>query len=231
MIAVKHPGSIWMSIHLNLLLLVPLTGFWLFRYAYPEVPAARVGLLAAVLAGLALTLWSRASSRPVARWAVAVGGGIWLGYLGGCLMLLDASAAGRGRQLVLLVVGVSVLGDTAAYLVGSRLGRHRFFPSISPAETWEGAVAGWLVPTAVVGALLPVVLPQLSQALDFAIAALASLAAIVGDLVESQLKRELKVKDSGRLIPGHGRILDRVDSPLFLTAVMYALLTEIRAVG
>ncbi|MGA9774381.1 MAG: phosphatidate cytidylyltransferase [Candidatus Dormiibacterota bacterium] len=225
--------KLWGSVHLgpNLLILVPLAAFWLFRYAYPQVPAAQVGLVAAALAGLALTLASTAASRPLARWAVAIGGGIWLGYLPGFVLLLYVGGGARGPELVLLTAGVSVLGDTAAYLVGSRWGRHPFMPAISPSKTWEGAVAGFLLPAAAVGALLPLVLPGLATWVAFSIASVASLAAIVGDLVESQLKRELGVKDSGRLVPGHGGILDRVDSLLFVAAVMYSLLALAGAVG
>lgn len=217
---------LWSSAGLrpNLLIIAPLAAFWLLRFAYPGVPVASAGLAAAGLAGLALTLTSASGSRPLARWAVAVGGAIWLGFLPGFIPLLYQVGAGRGAELVLLTVGVSVLGDTAAYLIGSRWGRHRFLPSISPSKSWEGAVAGLVVPAVVVGLLLPRVLPLLGLPAAFVISTLVSLAAIVGDLVESQLKRELGVKDSGRLIPGHGGILDRVDSLLFVAAVMYPLL-------
>ncbi len=213
----------------NMLILAPLTAFWVLRYAYPTVPAAGVGLTAGALAGLALTLLSRPDTRPMARWAVAVGGAVWIGYLAGFLPLLYRSADPRGPEMVLLAVGVSVLGDTGAYLVGSRLGRHPFFPSISPSKTWEGAAAGFLLPALAVTALLPLALPGLSWAVAALVAATCSLAAIAGDLAESQLKRELGVKDSGRLIPGHGGILDRVDSLLFVAPVMYTLLVAFGA--
>jgi phosphatidate cytidylyltransferase len=208
------------------LVLVPLTAFWLFRYAYPQVPTANIGLLAAALAGLALTLAMGLEDRPIGRWATATAGAIWLGYLPGCLLLLYVAAGSRGRAaaLILLTVGISVLGDTGAYLAGSRLGRHRFFPRISPSKTWEGAVVGLLLPTVVAGILLPVVLPRLDHLAAFGIAAAAAAAAIVGDLAESQMKREVGVKDSGRLIPGHGGILDRADSLIFVGAVVYCLL-------
>lgn len=208
------------------LVLVPLAGFWLFRFSYPQLPAASVGLLAAALLGLTLALGRAHAERPIARWAIAVGGALWLGYLPGCILLLyrAAGSPGRALALVLLTVGISVLGDTGAYLVGSWIGRHPFMPGISPKKTWEGAVVGWLLPALVAGTLLPVVLPSLDHLVAYAIAAAAAAAAIAGDLVESQLKREVGVKDSGTLIPGHGGILDRVDSLLFVGAVVYSLL-------
>ncbi len=210
----------------SLLVLIPLTGFWLMRYAYPAVPAASVGLFAGVLLGLTLVLFQRPGTRPTASWALGMAGAMWLGYLPGCILLLYQAGGphGRGMALVLLAVGVSVLGDSSAYLFGSWIGKHPFAPRISPKKTWEGAIAGWLVPTLVVGALLPLVLPSLHLPVALAIAAAAAAAAVVGDLAESQLKREVGAKDSGRLIPGHGGVLDRVDSLLFVAAVVYSLL-------
>ncbi len=206
--------------------LVPLAGFWLMRYAYPALPAASIGLLAGSLLGLTVALTHGGRHRSTAAWALGFGGAAWLGYLPGYILLLYQAGGphGRGMALVLLAVGVSVIGDTTAYLVGSSVGRHPFMSRISPKKTWEGAVAGWLAPTLVTGALLPVVLPSVTLPLAFAIAATASAAAIVGDLAESQLKREVGAKDSGRLIPGHGGVLDRVDSLLFVAAVVYSLL-------
>lgn len=208
-----------------LVVLMAVSAFWLFRFAYPSIPAS-VGLLAGGLAGLTLGLARRSGGRPVASWALAIGGAVWLGFLPGCILLLYRAAGShsRGMALVLLVVGISVLGDTAAYLVGSWIGRHPFMPRISPKKTWEGAVAGWLLPTLVVGELLPRVLPRLGVSMGFVIAAVAAAAAIAGDLAESQLKREVGVKDSGWLIPGHGGVLDRIDSLLFVGAVVYSLL-------
>ncbi len=208
------------------LVLVPLAGFWLLRYGYPGVAAASVGLFVAALLGLTLALFQRRGHRPIAAWALGTAGAVWLGYLPGCILLLyqAGGASGRGMALVLLAVGVSVLGDSSAYLVGSWIGRHPFAPRVSPKKTWEGAIAGWLVPTVVVGLLLPLVLPALHPAVAFAIAAAAAIAAIAGDLAESQLKREVGAKDSGWLIPGHGGVLDRIDSLLFVGAVVYSLL-------
>ncbi|MHB1892341.1 MAG: phosphatidate cytidylyltransferase [Candidatus Dormibacteria bacterium] len=215
----------------SLLVLAPLVEFWVFRYAYPQIPAASVGLLAAALVGLTLALGRSHQDRPIARWGTATAGAVWLGYLPGSFLLLYLAAGSHGRAvaLVLLTVGIAVLGDTSAYLVGSWLGRHPFLPWISPKKTWEGAVAGWLVPTLVAGTLLPVVLPRLDQLLAYAVAGVAAAAAIAGDLAESQLKREVGVKDSGTLIPGHGGILDRLDSLLFVGAVVYPLLVIVHA--
>ncbi|MGH7697744.1 MAG: phosphatidate cytidylyltransferase [Candidatus Dormibacteria bacterium] len=207
-------------------LLGGLTAFWLFRYAYPGVGQAPTVVIIAVLAGLALGLRHSVAERPFQRWALAVAGALWLGYCPGFLLLLYHHVGTRPRavELLLLTVGIAVVGDTLAYLVGSRLGRHPFLPRISPSKTWEGAVAAVVGPTVMVGLLLPLVLPRAGLALAFGLGATAGLAVVVGDLVESQLKRELGVKDSGRLLPGHGGVLDRIDGLIFVGAVVYSIL-------
>jgi len=112
---------------------------------------------------------------------------------------------------VLLVLGLVWIADTAAYFAGRAWGRHKLAPSISPGKTREGAIGGLLGALAyaiICGALLEGVrwLPYLAAA------ALLAVLSILGDLFESAVKRQAAVKDSGALLPGHGGILDRVDS-------------------
>lgn len=121
--------------------------------------------------------------------------------------------------LVLLLMLIVFLGDTAAYYVGSAIGRHKMAPVISPKKSWEGAAAGFL--TAVVAAGIWSVW-RLDR-LDFAllgVAAVTAAAAQIGDLVESMIKRGSGVKDSGHILPGHGGILDRIDAILFAAPVL-----------
>ena len=121
--------------------------------------------------------------------------------------------------LVFLLMAIVFLGDTAAYYVGSAVGRHKMAPVISPKKSWEGAAAGFV--TAVVAAAvwsfwkLERIDPEL-----LAVAAVTALAAQVGDLVESMIKRGSGVKDSGHILPGHGGILDRLDAMLFAAPVL-----------
>jgi phosphatidate cytidylyltransferase len=121
---------------------------------------------------------------------------------------------------VVFVVLAVVLADAAALLVGMRLGRHPFFASISPKKTVEGAVAGVLaaVLVMVIGAFGVL---GMSAAHALALGLLVGLSALLGDLVESQMKRIAGVKDSSNLIPGHGGVLDRIDSVLFPPIVVY----------
>jgi phosphatidate cytidylyltransferase len=220
--------QIWREagVRVDPLLLVGLAAAWLFRYAYPHVPNGEAILAVGVLGGLLLSLRYAPEARPFMGWALALGGAAWLGFCPGFLLLLYHGIASRPRaiEVVLLTVGVSVVGDTLAYLVGSTWGRHPFMPRISPRKTWEGAVAALVAPTVMVGLLLPLALPRVGHPAAFGIGFLAALAAVVGDLVESQLKREAGVKDSGRLLPGHGGVLDRMDSLIFVGAVVYSLL-------
>lgn len=113
-------------------------------------------------------------------------------------------------------------GDIAAYFVGLAFGRHKLAPKVSPGKSWEGTAAG-LVAGAIVGMLAAAVfgLPAVGGLL---LGAGISLAALIGDLFESAIKRRAGVKDSGGLLPGHGGVLDRFDSVFFAAPVAYAAL-------
>lgn len=121
--------------------------------------------------------------------------------------------------LVFLLMAIVFLGDTAAYYVGSALGRHRMAPVISPKKSWEGAVAGFATSVAAAAVWSGWKLGRVDPEL-LAVAAVTALAAQVGDLVESMIKRGSGVKDSGHILPGHGGILDRLDAMLFAGPVL-----------
>jgi len=121
--------------------------------------------------------------------------------------------------LVFLLMAIVWLGDTAAFYVGSRLGRHKMAPVVSPKKSWEGAAAG--LATAVVAAVIWSLWRRGELRAGFlAMAAATAVAAQVGDLVESMIKRDAGVKDSGSVLPGHGGFLDRVDAMMFAAPVM-----------
>jgi phosphatidate cytidylyltransferase len=123
--------------------------------------------------------------------------------------------------LVFLLMAIVWLGDSAAYYAGSQLGKHRMAPTISPKKSWEGAAAGFVTSLLAAAVWSVCRLGRLSPGL-LALAALTAVAAQVGDLVESMVKRGSGVKDSGRVLPGHGGVLDRVDAMLFAAPVLYA---------
>ncbi|HUP42770.1 MAG TPA: phosphatidate cytidylyltransferase [Thermoanaerobaculia bacterium] len=119
---------------------------------------------------------------------------------------------------LLLLMAIVWLGDTAAFYVGSRIGRNKLAPTVSPNKTWEGAVAGFATGLAATVAWSLWRLGEVDGRL-LLIGAATAVAAQLGDLVESMLKRGAGVKDSGDLLPGHGGMLDRMDAMLFAAPV------------
>lgn len=115
------------------------------------------------------------------------------------------------------------LNDTGAYVFGMLFGKHRLFERISPKKSWEGAIGGTIV-TIVLGYWMNFFAPSLSRTDWIVLSALVSVFGIYGDLFESLLKRSAGVKDSGTLMPGHGGILDRMDSLLFIIPASVAYL-------
>jgi phosphatidate cytidylyltransferase len=121
--------------------------------------------------------------------------------------------------VVFLLMAIVWLGDTAAYYVGSRIGRHKMAPTISPKKSWEGAAAGFITGLAAAAVWSALRLDRIDP-LVLAVAALTAVAAQIGDLVESMIKRGAGVKDSGTVLPGHGGVLDRLDAMLFAAPVL-----------
>jgi phosphatidate cytidylyltransferase len=206
-------------------LILPLSLWLAVRFVLPASDmAADWGFAAAVVVGLLAGLGTRQS---FAGWALAVGAATYIGLCLGFWVAIYRwhvpDANHFGFRLVLVALAGAVIGDTAAYFVGSSLGRHPFFHSISPRKTLEGAVAG-AVATVLVGAFVGPWLVGISAPLGAGLGAVMAVAAQGGDLVESAIKREAGVKDSGTLIPGHGGLLDRADSLVLLAPVVYCYL-------
>lgn len=123
---------------------------------------------------------------------------------------------------LLFALVLNWIGDAAAYYAGRAIGRHKLAPHVSPNKTWEGAAASAI--SAAVFALLyfPRALPQVPPGTAIALAVAINAIGQLGDLAESALKRGAGVKDSGSLLPGHGGMLDRVDSSMFAIPAVYA---------
>ena len=145
-------------------------------------------------------------------------------YIGLPLGALAALHSLAGREAVLLLMATIVVSDSAQYYTGRAFGRRPLAPSISPKKTREGAFGGVVLGTAamVIGGLW--VLPDVDLLLLVIAAAAIVALGIVGDLFESLLKRSAGVKDSSTLIPGHGGVLDRIDSWLFAAPLFYVLI-------
>jgi len=119
-----------------------------------------------------------------------------------------------GASPVFWAVSIVVASDVAAYICGRTFGKRKIFPLISPGKTWEGFLGG-LTAAGVVGAVLGIILGGDWAAGGVLVALLASIAGVIGDFTESYVKRCAGVKDSGQILPGHGGVLDRLDSHLF----------------
>jgi len=153
------------------------------------------------------------------RVAVSLGSALYVGVLLTFVGLLHR--APFGPWWVMLALTVTWLGDTGAYAAGRIFGRHKLYEAVSPKKTWEGAAGGML---ASVGAALlahATYLPALSVRDALLIAIPGSMLGVVGDLCESLLKRSFGVKDSGKILPGHGGMLDRVDALMFVAPYVY----------
>jgi len=178
-------------------------------------------LTSALVLSLIGLLVRRQKEGAFTSWVWTIAGILYIGWLLSHLVALRGLDS--GRNLVFLVLFVTWISDTTAFLVGRRFGRHKMAPAISPAKTWEGTMGG------VCGAIVVSILfftPTLFQlplgcGQVIILSVLVSILGQVGDLIESLLKRNLGVKDSGRLMPGHGGVLDRIDSLILAGIVVY----------
>jgi len=136
----------------------------------------------------------------------------------------------RGRDGLFLtptIIGMAAINDSGGYLVGRKLGRHPMAPRTSPKKSWEGFVAGTIITFALPVAVLPFIHP-FTVGLVLRLAAVVAIAAPLGDLAESLLKRDLGVKDMGSLIPGHGGFFDRIDGIIFSIPLAYYALRVLK---
>ncbi len=190
-----------------------------------ELPSSPIGAMLL----FAFALARGADSDAVSAAAATLLGAAYLGTLGGTIAALRVlPPADEGGVRLVLLLAILVLADSFAFFVGNALGRRRLAPSVSPGKSVEGAFGGL-----VGGALGALAVRQLGRpdmpalhaaALGVGVAA----AGIVGDLGESLLKRWAGVKDSGTLFPGHGGMLDRIDSLLFGAPVLYYYFSYVR---
>jgi phosphatidate cytidylyltransferase len=204
-------------------LLYPLGLFLAFSGTVLKQIDVALVLSLALVGGLAVFLVVPGRRQGLGRWAMGTAGALYIGMPFNYYLLLYTSKP-NGLAWTLFTILAVVVSDAAALLVGSRIGRHPFFPTISPNKTVEGAVAG--VVAAVVVMLIGVsAVIGLSPIHAIVLGVLIGISAEVGDLVESQMKRIAEVKDSSHLIPGHGGVLDRLDSILFPPILVYFYVT------
>ncbi|TAN34464.1 hypothetical protein EPN29_03620 [bacterium] len=210
-------------------LLFPLGAFFAFSGTALKQIDVTLVLALALVGGLAAFLVVPGRRQGLGRWAMGMAGALYIGMPFNYYLLLYTSKP-NGLVWALFTIFAVVVSDAAALLVGSRIGRTPFFSTISPHKTVEGAVAG------VLGAVV-VMLTGVSGVLGLSpfhavlLGVLIGGSAEVGDLVESQMKRIAEVKDSSHLIPGHGGVLDRLDSILFPPILVYFYVTMFHLLG
>ncbi|MBI4286591.1 MAG: phosphatidate cytidylyltransferase [Chloroflexi bacterium] len=176
-------------------------------------------LTSAIILPLVYLLFRRQKEGAFLNWAWTMAGLLYLGWLLSYWVALRG--VDSGRDWVFLAMFTTFAGDTAAFFVGRTWGKRHLAPLVSPGKTWEGAFGG------VLGAMLASLLftTVLSLPIGYGQAVLLGLLisvfAQLGDLVESLFKRNMGIKDSGKLLPGHGGMLDRLDSLTFAAVVVY----------
>jgi phosphatidate cytidylyltransferase len=188
----------------------------------PRLHLSRPALALLLIAALTWQMRHREGS-PTANWALAVAGGIYLGVAGAHFILIRQ--LDNGAWWLLLALTGTWLADSGAYFVGRKFGVHKMTPSLSPKKSWEG-LAGGIGFAVIFNAILAVLLSQVLNIYlpwwaGAVLGLIGALIGVLGDLSISMIKREVGAKDSGHIIPGHGGVLDRLDSLLFTIIVSY----------
>jgi phosphatidate cytidylyltransferase len=184
-------------------------------FIFPGAPVAALAVTTGLILAASLWIPSGPSSDAVVIGLTSL---CYIGVLMGHALLLHQLA--DGRALILFLLAVTWAGETAAYLVGSAIGRHKLAPKISPGKTVEGA-AGQLLASVVAAWALAGLVPRWSSVETSMAGLLLGAVGQVGDLAESVIKRSVGAKEAGNVFPGHGGLLDRIDGLLFNTPALF----------
>lgn len=195
------------------------SGFTLMLVSFLERPALIVVVLAVTMYGaFVLALRPNRGSSAASDVAWTFLGVAWIA--GGGAAAVAMLQLEQGVFLLVAYILITALDDIGGYFAGTRFGRRKMAPSISPAKSWEGWVGGFLASLAG-GLFFSLLIDVLDPLQGLAVGAISGVLAPVGDLIESLAKREIGIKDSGRLLPGHGGLLDRLDAILFCAPAVY----------
>ena len=189
----------------------------------PELLMIQVILILLTVGSLVAAMLRGAPfDRMITSAGVTVLSVMYIVLLGGHLIALRVGFAPALSKHLLAFFFLVIMGsDAAAYYGGRAFGKHKLAPGISPGKTWEGAVAGMLGSLLLAAAAHYWFFPELPTKLTLGLAALMNVIGVVGDLTESALKRSAGAKDTAKILPGHGGVLDRMDSLLFNAPVIY----------
>lgn len=188
---------------------------------------ALLALLVMVSMAVHVIAYQRGQQQAAVDFVIDMGGILYLGWLGSYLISLRLLERPDGMFAILLALPAVWAADSGAYYFGSRFGKHKIAPRVSPGKSWEG-YAGGIASGVLAGGLLALLYSQFDPSFTLARGALLglALAAItpLGDLGESLIKRQFGVKDSSHLIPGHGGLMDRIDSWIWAAAISFYIL-------
>lgn len=207
-----------------------LGGLFLIAAMFPahQLLILELGISMLLMLSFCWFFFRRELSGSITDWALTLASALYLGWPTSSFLLVRGSVSCRFSPLMippgawwLLTTLLGVWGfDAAAFFAGRYFGRHKLAPTISPAKTWEGAIGGLVF--SVLACLLCTVLPLgVPWYIAIVLGICLGAAATLGDLAESFLKRQTRVKDSGQIMPGHGGMLDRVDSLIFAIMVVF----------
>lgn len=198
------------------------------RHHYNSHDVLPIVITATMLLSLICLLLRPSREKVFQDWAWTIVGALYVGWM--LSYWLNLRGLEDGRNWVYLAMLTTFANDTGAYFMGRARGKHKLAPKISPSKTWEGAVGGLIcaiLAATVIAMILKLISVKLGAPFVFRywqimlLAFLVGIFAQLGDLVESLLKRNMGVKESGNLLPGHGGILDRFDSLIFVGAMVY----------
>jgi len=185
--------------------------------SYP--PTLPFLITSSIVVSLIWLLFRHPRDKAFTNWAWTMAGILYIGWMFSYWVQLRSLEGGMG--LVFLAMFTTFASDTGAFFIGRTWGKHALAPVISSGKTWEGAIGGLIASIAaalIIGLIFKLPFSYWQTAL---VGFIISVFAQLGDLVESLLKRNTGVKDAGKLIPGHGGILDRVDSLIFTGVIVY----------
>jgi phosphatidate cytidylyltransferase len=200
-----------------------LTVFYFARPGFLDLLMIQIILILLTIGSLVAAMLRGAPfDRMITSAGVTVLGVMYIVLLGGHLVALRVGFAPQLSKHLLSFFFLVIMGsDSAAYYGGRAFGKHKLAPSVSPGKTWEGAVAGMLASLLVAAGAHYWFFPELPTRFALALAAVMNVIGVIGDLTESALKRSAGAKDTAKILPGHGGVLDRIDSLLFNAPVIY----------
>jgi len=185
----------------------------------PYPPTLPFLITSAIVVSLIWLLFRRPRDQAFPNWAWTMAGILYIGWM--LSYWVQLRGLEDGRELVFLAMFTTFASDTSAFFIGRTWGKHALVPAISSGKTWEGAIGG-LLSSIAASLIISVIFTLPFSYWQIALVGLIiSVFAQLGDLVESLLKRNTGVKDASKLIPGHGGILDRLDSLIFTGVIVY----------